>query len=106
MKRGFLYLVAIMGWFTRKVLAIGLRDAIRPELLWWISNTCEAEFCVEAFNETVHRFGAPEIMNSHQDSQFTSFVWTDRMTRAGTWISMDVKSRGIDNILIKACGGR
>jgi putative transposase len=87
--RGFLYLVAIMDWFTRKGLA------------WRISNTCEAEFCVEAFNEAVHRFGAPEIMNSGQGSQFTSFAWTDRMKRAGIRISMDGKGRCIDNIFIE-----
>ncbi len=52
MRRGLLYLVAIMGWFTRKVLA------------WRISNTLEAEFCVEALNEAVHRFGPPKIMNT------------------------------------------
>ena len=51
MRRGFLYLVAIMDWFTRKVLA------------WRISNTLEADFCVEALNEAIHRFGAPGIMN-------------------------------------------
>lgn len=62
MRRGFLYLVAIMDWFTRKVLA------------WRISNTLEADFCVEALNEAVHRFGPPEIMNSDQGSQFTSFA--------------------------------
>ena len=89
MRRGFLYLVAIMDWATRKVLA------------WRISNTDEAEFCVEAFNEAVHRFGAPEIMNSDQGSQFTSFAWTDRMKRAGVRISMDGRGRCIDNIFIE-----
>ena len=89
MRRGFLYLVAIMDWATRKVLA------------WRISNTYEAEFCVEAFNEAVHRFGAPEIMNSDQGSQFTSFAWTDRMKRAGVKISMDGRGRCIDNIFIE-----
>ena len=69
MRRGFLYLVAIMDWFTRKVLA------------WRISNTLEADFCVEALNEAVHRFGPPEIMNTDQGSQFTSFAWTDRLKR-------------------------
>jgi putative transposase len=88
MKRGFLYLVAIMDWFTRKVLA------------WRIPNTCEAEFCVEAFNEAVHRFGAPEIRNSNQGSQFTSVAWTDRMKLVGTRISMDGKGRCVDNIFI------
>jgi putative transposase len=67
MRKGFLHLAAIMDWFTRKVLA------------WRISNTLEAEFCVEALNEAIHKFGAPEIMNADQGSQFTSFDWTDRL---------------------------
>ena len=77
MGKGFLYLVAIMDWFTRKVLA------------WRISNTLEAEFCLEALNEVVHKFGPPEIMNT---DRFTSFDWTDRLTRAKTKISMDGKA--------------
>jgi putative transposase len=89
MKRGFLYLIAIMDWSTRKVLA------------WRISNTYEAEFCVEALNEAIHRFGPPEIMNSDQGSQFTSFAWTDRLKQAGVKISMDGKGRCIDNIFIE-----
>ncbi|MHA3980684.1 IS3 family transposase [Halovulum sp. GXIMD14794] len=89
MRRGFLYLVAIMDWFTRKVLA------------WRISNTLEADFCVEALNEAVHRFGPPEIMNSDQGSQFTSFAWTDRLKRLGIRISMDGKGRCLDNIFIE-----
>jgi hypothetical protein len=64
MRKGFLYLVAIMDWFTRKVLA------------WRISNTLEADFCLEALNEAIHKFGPPEIMNTDQGSQFTSFDWT------------------------------
>ena len=62
MRSGFLKLVAIMDWFTRKLLA------------WRISNTLEADFCVEALNEAIHRFGSPEIMNTDQGSQFTSFA--------------------------------
>ena len=89
MRRGFLYLVAIMDWFTRKVLA------------WRISNTLEADFCVEALNEAIHKFGPPEIMNSDQGSQFTSFAWTDRLRRVGTRISMDGKGRCLDNIFIE-----
>ncbi|WP_407673383.1 IS3 family transposase [Paracoccus caeni] len=89
MRRGFLYLVAIMDWFTRKVLA------------WRISNTLEADFCVEALNEAIHRFGAPGIMNTDQGSQFTSFAWTDRLKRVGTRISMDGKGRCIDNVFIE-----
>ncbi|WP_420496767.1 IS3 family transposase [Szabonella alba] len=89
MRRGFLYLVAIMDWFTRKVLS------------WRISNTLEADFCVEALNEAIHRFGAPGIMNTDQGSQFTSFAWTDRLKRVGTRISMDGKGRCIDNVFIE-----
>ena len=74
MHKGFLYLVAIMDWFTRKVLA------------WRISNTLEAEFCLDALNEAIHKFGPPEIMNTEQGSQFTSFDWTDRLRRAKTKI--------------------
>ncbi len=58
-------LVAIIDWCTRKVLARR------------ISNTLEAEFCVDALNEAIHKFGPPEIMNTDQGSQFTSFAWTD-----------------------------
>jgi putative transposase len=89
MRRGFLYLVAIMDWHTRKVLA------------WRISNTLEADFCVEALNEAVHKFGPPEIMNTDQGSQFTSFIWTDRLRRSGVRISMDGKGRFLDNIFIE-----
>ena len=89
MKRGFLYLVAIMDWHTRKVLA------------WRISNTQEAEVCVEALNEAILRFGAPDIMNTDQGSQFTSFAWTDRLKQAGCRISMDGKGRCIDNVFIE-----
>lgn len=76
MRKGILYLVAIMDWFTRKVLA------------WRISNTLEANFCVEALNEAIHKFGPPEIMNTDLGSQFTSFDWTDRLKRAKTKMSM------------------
>ncbi len=89
MRRGFLYLVAVMDWFTRKVLA------------WRTSNTLEADFCVEALNEAVHRLRPPEIMNTVQGSQFTSFTWTDRLKRIGTRFSMDGKGRCLDNIFIE-----
>ena len=89
MRRGFLYLVAIMDWFTRTVLA------------WRISNTLEADFCIEALNEAIHTFGAPEIMNTDQGSQFTSFAWTDRLRRMGVRISMDGKGRFLDNIFVE-----
>lgn len=89
MRRGFLYLVAIMDWHTRKVLS------------WRISNTLEADFCVEALNEAVHKFGLPGIMNTDQGSQFTSFAWTDRLRRLGVRISMDGKERFLDNIFVE-----
>ena len=85
MRRGFLYLSAIMDWFSRKVLA------------WRISNTLDTDFCVEALHEAIHRFGAPDIMNTDQGAQFTSFAGTDRLKRAGIRISMDGKGRCIDN---------
>ena len=89
MRKGFLYLIAIMDWFTRKVLA------------WRISNMLEADFCVEALNEASHKFGPPETMNTYQGSQFTSFVWTDRLKRVGTRITMYGKGRCLDNIFIE-----
>ncbi len=89
MRKGFLYLVAIMDWFTRKVLA------------WRISNKLEAGFCLEALNEAIHEFGPPEIINTDRGSQFTSFDWTDRLKRAKTRISMDGKARYLDDIFIE-----
>lgn len=89
MRRGFLYLVAVMDWHTRKVLA------------WRISNTLEAGFCVDALNEAIQKFGTPEIMNTDQGSQFTSFAWTDRLRRTGVRISMDGKGRFLDNIFVE-----
>jgi putative transposase len=88
MRRGFLYLVAIMDWATRKVLS------------WRLSNTLEADFCIEALNEALARFGPPDIMNTDQGSQFTSWAWTDRQRKAGVKISMDGKGRFLDNILV------
>jgi putative transposase len=61
----------------------------------------EADVCVEALNEAIHRFGAPDIMNTDQGSQFTSFTWTDRLKRAGCRISMDGQGRCIDNVFIE-----
>ena len=78
-----------MDWFTRKVLA------------WRISKTLEAEFCVEALNEAIHLFGVPGIMNTDRGSQFTCFVWTGRLIRVGTRISMDGKGRCIDKVFIE-----
>ena len=89
MRRGFLYLVAIMDWHTRKVPA------------WRISDTLEADFCVEALNEAAHTFGRPEIIITDQGSQFRSFAWTDRLRQSGVRISMDGKGRFLDNIFVE-----
>lgn len=70
-------------------------------LSWRISNTLDADFCVEALNEAIYRFGPPDIMNSDQGSQSTSFAWTERLHRSGIRISMDGKGRYLDNIFIE-----
>lgn len=89
MRWGFLYLVAIMDWHSRKVLS------------WRLSNSMEAGFCVEALTEALNRYGPPEIMNTDQGSQFTGFEWTQALTDAGVKISMDGKGRWIDNRMIE-----
>jgi len=88
-RRGFLYLVAIMDWATRKVLASRL------------SNTLDASFCVEALNEAIAKYGKPEIMNADQGSQFTGSAWITTLTEANVKISMDVRGRYLDNIFIE-----
>ena len=88
-KRGFLYLVAIMDWATRKVLS------------WRLSNTMHADFCVEALKDAVARFGPPEIMNTDQGSQFTGSAWITTLAQAGVRISMDGRGRCMDNIFIE-----
>jgi putative transposase len=88
-QRGFLYLVAVMDWATRHVLA------------WRLSNTMDARFCVEALNEALARFGRPEIFNTDQGSQFTSFDFTGVLKTAEVTISMDGRGRCMDNIFIE-----
>ena len=89
MRRGFLYLVAVMDWATRKVLA------------WRVSNTMDVEFCIEALEEALARFGRPEIFNTDQGSQFTSLRFTGILQRAGVRISMDGRGRWMDNVFIE-----
>ncbi|AML53801.1 integrase (plasmid) [Falsihalocynthiibacter arcticus] len=89
MHRGFLYLVAIMDWHSRKVLS------------WRLSNSMEADFCVEALNEAIAKYGKPKIMNSDQGSQFTGFEWTQALKDADVEISMDGKGRWVDNRMIE-----
>jgi len=88
-QRGFLYLVAIMDWATRHVLA------------WRLSNTMDASFCVEALEEALDRYGSPDIFNTDQGSQFTSFDFTGVLGRSDVTISMDGRGRCMDNIFIE-----
>jgi putative transposase len=89
MRRGFFYLVAIMDWASRKVLA------------WQLSNTMEADFCVAALEEAIARYGKPELFNTDQGSQFTSFAFTNTLRDAGIRISMDGRGRWMDNVFIE-----
>jgi len=89
MAHGFLYLMAILDIASRKVLA------------WRLSNTMEAGFCLEALEEALSEFGAPEISNTDQGSQFTSEEWITPLKSSGVAISMDGKGRWIDNIFIE-----
>src|SRR3954463_671907 len=89
MQRGFLYLVAVMDWVTRKVLS------------WQVSNTMDADFCIEALEEALARFGKPEIFNTDQGSQFTSPQFTRVLRAAGVRISMDGRGRWLDNVFIE-----
>jgi len=88
-RRGFLYLVAVMDWATRHVLA------------WRLSNTLDARFCVEALREAMAECGRPEIFNTDQGSQFTSLDFTSALKDAGIAISMDGRGRCLDNIFIE-----
>jgi putative transposase len=89
MSRGFMYLIAIMDWHSRKVLS------------WRLSNTLEADFCVEALAEAVKRYGAPEIFNTDQGAQFTSEAFTGLLQNHGITVSMDGRGRCQDNIFIE-----
>src|SRR5580704_9827829 len=89
MAKGFLYLVVIMDWVSRAVLA------------WRLSNTLDADFCVEALEEALSRYGRPEIFNTDQGSQFTSDDFTGTLKRHEVMISMDGKGRCMDNIFVE-----
>jgi putative transposase len=89
MAHGFLYLMAIIDIASRKVLA------------WRLSNTLTADFCVEALEEALKKFGPPEIFNTDQGSQFSSEEWLTPLKAAGVAISMDGKGRWIDNVFIE-----
>ena len=89
LRHGFLYLVAIMDWHSRKVLS------------WKLSNSLEATFCVEALEEALEKYGKPEIFNTDQGSQFTGFEFTNVLKDAPIKISMDGRGRWMDNVFIE-----
>ena len=89
MRKGFLYLVAIMDWHSRKVLS------------WRLSNTMDADFCVAALEEALAKNGKPDIFNTDQGSQFTSFAFTNVLRENGIRISMDGRGRWLDNVFIE-----
>ncbi len=89
MAKGFCYLVAIMDWASRRVLA------------WRLSNTLDVSFCTEALEEAIMRYGIPEIFNSDQGSQFTSDAFTGILNTHSIRISMDGRGRWMDNVFIE-----
>jgi putative transposase len=89
MARGFCYLVAIMDWASRRVMA------------WRLSNTLDASFCIEALEEAISKYGTPEIFNTDQGSQFTSEAFIDILNTHGIRISMDSRGRWMDNVFVE-----
>jgi putative transposase len=89
MARGFVYLVAIMDWYSRRVLS------------WRVSNTIDTSFCIDALNEAIEQHGAPEIFNTDQGSQFTSDAFIGVLKKHHIRISMDGKGRWIDNVFVE-----
>ena len=89
MRDGFVYLVAIMDWYSRRVLS------------WRLSNTQDSAFCVEALEEALSNFGPPEIFNTDQGAQFTAEAFTKPLRERGIAISMDGKGRCLDNVFVE-----
>lgn len=89
MARGFVYLMAIIDWYSRKVLA------------WRLSNTMDVEFCLAALREALVRYGTPEIFNTDQGAQFTSSAFVQTLHDANVRVSMDGKRRWIDNVFVE-----
>lgn len=89
LRHGFVYLVAIMDWYSRRVLS------------WRLSNTMDAGFCVDCLEEAIKSHGVPEIFNTDQGSQFTSASFTGALIRNGITISMDGRGRALDNIFVE-----
>jgi putative transposase len=88
MRRGFMYLTAVIDWYSRYVLS------------WRLSNTLEGRFCLEALDEALLR-GRPEIFNTDQGSQFTSREYTGRLEGAGIAVSRDGRGRALDNVFVE-----
>jgi len=89
MKAGFVYLVAIMDWYSRRVLS------------WRLSVTLDPSFCVDALEEALARFGPPKIFNTDQGAQFTSDAFTNVLRERGIAISMDGRGRCLDNVFVE-----
>lgn len=89
MKQGFVYLVAVMDWYSRKVLS------------WEVSNTMDDGFCVEALNRAIRLYGCPEIFNTDQGAQFTGYNFINALKGNDIQISMDGKGRWVDNVFIE-----
>ena len=89
MHKGWLYLCAVVDWYSRKVLA------------WRLSNTMDVQFCVDAVQQAIARWGTPAIFNTDQGSQFTSETFTAQLTRHGIRISMDGKGAWRDNVFVE-----
>jgi putative transposase len=87
--RGFAYLVAVIDWYSRKVLS------------WRLSNSMDASFCVDCLEDALREHGKPEVFNSDQGAQFTSTAFTDVLKREGVAISMDGRGRALDNIFVE-----
>lgn len=87
--RGFVYLVAVIDWYSRKVLA------------WQLSNTLDSGFCVDCLEQALQAYGAPEIFNTDQGCQFTSEAFTGVLQARGIAISMDGRGRALDNIFVE-----
>ena len=89
MARGFVYLFAVLDWASRRVLA------------WRLSNTLTTDFCLDAVQEAVVRYGTPEIFNTDQGCQFTSQEFTELLTHHGIQVSMDGKGCWRDNVFVE-----
>jgi putative transposase len=93
LSRGFVYLTVVLDWFSRRVLS------------WRVSITMEVDFCLDAVEEALARFGKPDILNTDQGSQFTSAAFTGLLLENGMAISMDGRGAWRDNVLARQCTG-